>query len=617
MSAATPLVGDGVAVTVATRLGVGVGATVCGEHAATATARTNTHDRYLEVMSLVPQRRWIIPQAVGGDAPDGIPGLVARILRARGLADAEMPAFLTPRLANDGPPLLDLDRAVDRLRRALASRERIVVYGDYDVDGIAGSAILVRAFRHFGVAVSAYIPNRYEEGYGLNAAALRQLAADGAKVVVTVDCGVTAVSEAALARELGVDLIITDHHHPPAVLPAAYALVNPRRPGDASPDKELAGAGVALRLARALLGDLAYAVREDELLQLCALATVADVVPLRDANRAIVTAGLVALNKAPLTGVRALVERAGLKLGKINSSDIGFGLGPRLNAAGRINDAEDALRLLLTETREEATALADKLEERNLERQRLTNDVVRGAREAATAYPDGWVTVVAAAEWQAGIVGLAASRLVDDRGRPAVVIAIDGDEGKGSCRSISSVHIAEALDRCDDLLLKHGGHAMAAGFSIKASDIDAFRERLDGVVAEMLGGVRPVATLSVDAAIDPEALTPRLALELAMLEPCGALNPRPHLLLRDVRVYGIRQVGADSDHLRCKITVGKFTFDAMAFRRGDRAEAMTDAGRVDAVVTVGSGRTGFVELELRDFGPVGTAAKFADELVTA
>jgi single-stranded-DNA-specific exonuclease len=227
------------------------------------------------------------------------------------------------------------------------------------------------------------------------------------------------------------------------------------------------------------------------------------------------------------------------------------------------------------------------------------------------------VTVVAAPEWQAGIVGLAASRLVEDRGRPAVVIAIDGDEGKGSCRSISSVHIAEALDRCDDLLLKHGGHAMAAGFSIKASDIGAFRERLDGVVAEMLGGVRPVATLSVDAAIDPEALTPRLALELAMLEPCGALNPRPHLLLRDVRVYGIRQVGADSDHLRCKITVGKFTFDAMAFRRGDRAEAMTDAGRVDAVVTVGSGRTGFVELELRDFGPVGTAAKFADELVTA
>jgi single-stranded-DNA-specific exonuclease len=604
----------------AVAVGLALGITAWGVQEASTTAATHTHAGYLEVMSLVPQRRWIIPRSVdasGGDAPDGIPSLVAQILRTRGISDLDMPAFLTPKLANDGPPMLDLDRAAERIRRALAARERIVVYGDYDVDGIAGSAILVRAFRHFGVAVGAYIPNRYEEGYGLNGAALRQLAADGTKVVISVDCGVTAVEEAALARELGIDLVITDHHHPPPVLPDAYALVNPRRPGDTSEDKELAGAGVALRLARALLGDLAYAVKEDELLQLCALATVADVVPLRDANRAIVAAGLAALNRAPITGVRALVERAGVKLGRVGASDIGYGLGPRLNAAGRITDAEDALRILLTEEPVEAKELADTLEERNLERQRLTNDVVRGARAAASAYPDAWATVVADPTWQAGIVGLAASRLVEDHGRPACVIAIDGEDGKGSCRSIASVHIAEALARCGDLLPKHGGHAMAAGFSIKAKDIDAFRERLDGIVREMLGGVRPVPTLHVDAAIDPEALTPRLALELAMLEPCGALNPRPHLLLRDVRVYGIRQVGADSDHLRCKITVGKFTFDAMAFRRGDRAEAMTDAGRVDAVVTVGAGRTGFVELELRDFGPVGTAGRFADELVTA
>ena len=542
---------------------------------------------------------------------------MAQILRTRGLTDADMPSFLSPKLANDGPPMLDLDRAVDRIRRALAARERIVVYGDYDVDGIAGSAILVRAFRHFGVAVGAYIPNRYEEGYGLNAAALQQLAADGTKVVVSVDCGVTAVAEAAVARELGIDLIITDHHHPPAVLPDAYALVNPRRPGDTSDDKELAGAGVALRLARALLGDLAYALKEDELLQLCALATVADVVPLRAANRAIVAAGLAALNRAPIVGVRALAERAGLKLGRVGASDIGFGLGPRLNAAGRITDAEDALRLLLTEEVDEAKALADKLEERNLERQRLTTDVVRGARDAALAHPDAWATVVADPSWQAGIVGLAAARLVEDHGRPACVIALDGEDGKGSCRSIAGVHIAEALAQCGDLLPKHGGHAMAAGFSIKAKDVSAFREGLDGTIREMLGGVRPVLTLHVDATIDPKALTPRLALELAMLEPCGALNPRPHLLLRDVRVYGIRQVGADSDHLRCKISVGNFTFDAMAVWRGDRAESMTDAGRVDAVVTVGSGRTGFVELELRDFGPVGTAAKFSDDLVVA
>lgn len=528
-----------------------------------------------------------------------------------------MHPFLAPQAGDAGPPMLDLDRAVERLTRALAARERIVVYGDYDVDGIAGAAILVRAFRHFGVSVLAYIPNRYEEGYGLNAAALRQLAADGARVIVTVDCGITAVHEAAVARELGVDLIITDHHHPPAELPSAYALVNPRRPGDPSPDKDLAGAGVALRLARALIGPLGFAVREDELIQLAALATVADVVPLVGANRAIVTAGLRALNAAPLTGIKALMDRSGLKAGRIGASDIGFGLGPRLNAAGRIADAEDALRLLLTEDPEEARILADGLEEKNAERQKLTNEVVRAARERAAEQIDAWVTVVADASWPAGIVGLAASRLVEDHGRPAIVIALDGGEGKGSCRSIPGVHIAEVLDACDDLLVKHGGHAMAAGFSIAAGDIPAFQTRLDEVVHQILGGVRPVKTLRVDAEIEAASLTPRLALELAMLEPCGAANPRPHLLLRDVKVHGVRQVGADSDHLRCKITVGRFTFDAMAFRRGDRADAMTSEGRVDAVVTIGTGLRGFVELELRDFGAVGTAASMADAALVA
>ncbi len=562
-------------------------------------------------MPLLPDRRWILPKAKEAAPPDGIPSLVAQILRARGLTDAEMPAFLAPRAADAGPPMLDLGRAVERLGRALAARERIVVYGDYDVDGIAGSAILVRAFRHFGVSVAAYIPNRYEEGYGLNATALRQLAADGARVIVTVDCGITAVREAEVARELGVDLIITDHHHPPAILPRAYALVNPRRTGDPSPDKDLAGAGVALRLARALIGPLGFAVREDELMQLAALATVADVVPLRDANRAIVAAGLRALNAAPLTGIKALMHRGGFRAGSIGASNIGFGLGPRLNAAGRIADAEDALRLLLTEDPEEARTLADRLEQKNTERQQLTLAVVRGARERAADQAAAWVTVVADPGWPAGIVGLAASRLVEDHGRPAIVIALDGEEGKGSCRSIPAVHIAEVLDACDDLLVKHGGHAMAAGFSIRAADIPAFRARLDAVVRDALGGVRPVPTVRVDAEIEGAALTPRLALELALLEPCGASNPRPQLLVRDVRVHGVRQVGADSDHLRCKLTVGRFTFDAMAFRRGDRADALTSEGRVDAVVTVGTGLRGFVELELSDFGAVGTAAAMA------
>ena len=562
-------------------------------------------------------RRWILPNAPDLVAPDGIPPLVARILASRGIEISAMTDFIVAKPVENGPPMLDMDRAVERLRRALAARERIVVYGDYDVDGIAGSAVLVRAFRQLGVVVQAYIPNRYEEGYGLNEQAIRQLAADGARVIVSVDCGVTAVREAALARSLGVDLIITDHHHPPAELPDGFAVVNPRRPGDLSIDKELAGAGVALMLARRLLGELGFALRRDELMQLVALATVADVVPLRAANRSLVKAGLEALNRAPLTGVRAMVERAGLKLGNVTSANIGYVLGPRLNAAGRISDAEEALRILLTEDAEEAKVLAEHLELKNAERQELTRQVVKGARERAAERPEAWATVVADPAWPAGIVGLGASRLVEDYGRPAVVVAIDGEEGKGSCRSISAVHIAEALDECDDLLIKHGGHAMAAGFSIAREKIADFTERLDGIVRRRLGGVRPVPSLRVDAEIEPEALTARLALELASLEPCGMGNPRPHLLLRGVKVFGIRQVGADSDHLRCKITVGRFTFDAMAFRRGEHVEAMTDAGSVDAVVTVGAGLRGFVELELQDFGPVGTADRMRLEAVMA
>ncbi|MDE3101599.1 MAG: single-stranded-DNA-specific exonuclease RecJ [Chloroflexota bacterium] len=562
-------------------------------------------------MTLVAQRRWVLPVVTVGDPADGIPGLIARIMAARGIARADMQAFLDAAPSPTGPPMLDEERAVERIQAALARDERIVVYGDYDVDGVAGSAILVRAFRALGRPVAAYIPDRYEEGYGINAAALRRIVADGARLVVSVDCGITAVAEAELARELGLDLVITDHHHPPPVIPPAYAVVNPRRPGDPSVDKELAGAGVAYAIARDLLGPERSAACDAELVQLAALATVADVVPLRGGNRHLVRRGLGAANAAPLVGLRALAERAGLKAGRITSSEIGWVLGPRLNAAGRIADATDALRLLLTDDAAEAKALADRLEERNAERQRLTLDVVRGARERAAERLDAWATVVADTGWPAGIVGLAASRLVEDLGRPAAVIAIDGAEGKGSCRSIAGVHIAEALAECDDLLLKHGGHAMAAGFSIPVERIDAFRERLDASVRTRLHDVRPIPTVVVDAELDPEGLTPRLAVELALLEPCGAANPRPHLLLRDVKVHGVRPVGVDADHLRCKLTVGRFTFDAMAFRRGEHADDVALEGRVDAVVTVGIGLRGLVELELRDLGPVGTANEMA------
>lgn len=534
---------------------------------------------------------------------DGLSPLVAAILASRGVADPV--GFLAPPPLAADPLPLDLEKAVARLRRAISSSEPIVIYGDYDVDGIAGTAILVRALRAIGAPeVRTYIPNRYEEGYGLNESALRTLSSAGARVVVSVDCGVTAVREAEVAREVGIDLVITDHHHPPPRLPDAFALVNPRRPGDPYPDKDASGAGVAFLLARELLGERFDRVASVAL-QLAAAATVADVVPLRGANRWLVREGLAELNRAPLVGLRALARRAGLRVGGIEAHHIGFVIGPRLNAAGRLADAEDALRLLLTDDEAEAKVLADDLELRNEERQRITRAVVAAARERAATLGDAPMLVAHDATWPAGIVGLAASRLVEEFGRPAAVIAVDGVEGKGSCRSISEVHIAEVLAKCDDLLLRHGGHAMAAGFSVRVADIAALAERLGVAVLEAVGGKLPEPALRVDLEVSAEELiAPETVRALRALEPTGAANPRPLFLLRGATIADVRRMG--EDHLRCKVRAGRWTVDAVAFRRGEDVERAQGEGRLDVVVALGSGifggeRGGVLQLELRDF----------------
>ncbi len=556
---------------------------------------------------IAPQRRWIVPPpVVVAPSLDGVAPVVAAVLARRGIADPG--AFLSPPPLPDGPFPLDLARAVERLRGAVHEGERIAVYGDYDVDGIAGSAILVRTLRALHAAhVATYIPNRYEEGYGLNENALRALAAQGTRVVVSIDCGITAVREAEVAREAGIDLLITDHHHPPPELPAPYALVNPRRSGDPYPDKDLAGAGVAFLLARTLAGER-FAEVFSACLQLAAVATVADVVPLRRANRWIVQAGLAELNRSPLAGFRAIAKRAGLRIGAIEASHIGFVIGPRLNAAGRLADAEDALRILLSDDADEAARLADSLETRNEERQRLTREVVAGARARAAASADAAMLVVHDPGWPAGIVGLAASRLVEEFGRPAAVIAVDGVEGKGSCRSIPEVHIAEVLARCAPLLTRHGGHAMAAGFTVPIDRIEALAARLAEVVLEAVGGKLPEPTLRIDLEVTPEELIhPTTIRSLRALEPTGAANPRPLFLLRGAAIRDARRMG--EEHLRCKVRAGRWTVDAVAFGRGEVVEAAQGEERLDLVFTLGGGmfggdRGGVLQLELRDFASV-------------
>ena len=532
--------------------------------------------------------------------------VVAAVLAGRGIHDPAR--FLDPAPLALTPAPLDLARAVDRLRAAIGAREPIVVYGDYDVDGIAGTAILVRTLHSLGAHdVRTYIPNRYEEGYGLNDAAIRSLAAEGARVIVSVDCGVTAVREARVARELGVDLIVTDHHHPPRTLPEPYALVNPRRKGDPYPDKELAGAGVAFLLATTLARERFDAVRDD-CLQLAAVATVADVVPLRGANRWLVREGLALLNRAPLAGFRAIAKRSGLRLGGIEAYHIGFVIGPRLNAAGRLADAIEALRIVLTDDEAEAKELADALEIRNEERQRLTREVVSAARERALALSDAAVLVMSDAAWPAGIVGLAASRLVEEFGRPAAVISIDGLEGKGSCRSIPEVHIAEALAACSAVLTRHGGHAMAAGFSVAADRIEELTTLLDRAVLTAAGGQMPEPTLRIDLEVDSEELIhPTTIQALKALEPTGAGNPRPLFLIRGVAIRDVRRMG--EDHLRCKVRAGRWTVDAVAYGKGQAVEAAQSEERLDLVFTLGSGmfggeRGGILQLELRDFQSV-------------
>ena len=551
-----------------------------------------------------PQRRWILPRPLQLQTSlAGVAPVLAAVLTARGVTDIE--PFLDPGPPQTAPAPLDLARAVERLQAAVAGGEPIVVYGDYDVDGVAGTAILVRTLRSLGARdVRTYIPNRYEEGYGLNEAAIRTLAADGARVIVSVDCGVTAVRESSLARELGVDLIVTDHHHPPRALPQPYALVNPRRKGDPYPDKDLAGAGVAFLLAQALAAGRFEPVRA-ACLQLAAVATVADVVPLRGANRWLVREGLALLNRSPLAGFRAIARRSGLRLGGIEAYHIGFVIGPRLNAAGRLADAIDALRIVLTEDDGEARALADALEGRNEERQRLTREVVAAARERALLLPEASILVAHDASWPAGIVGLAASRLVEEFGRPAAVISIDGDEGKGSCRSIPEVHIAEVLAACAPLLMRHGGHAMAAGFSVAVDRIDALTKQLDEVVLAAAGGTMPEPTLRIDLEVDSDELIhPRTIQALKALEPTGAGNPRPLFLIRDVAIRDVRRMG--EDHLRAKVRAGRWTVDAVAYGRGDDVEAAQSEERLDVVFTLGAGmfggeRGGILQLELRDF----------------
>ncbi len=518
-------------------------------------------------------RRWE-PRGPGSDAAPGSSPLLDRVLAARGLSPACVDAYLTPSLrAMHDPGLIpDLDRAAERILAAVRRAEPMVIYGDYDVDGVTASAILVHTLRAIDPAapVRTYIPHRLDEGYGINSEAVAQLAAEGARVIVSVDCGITAAEPARVAERLGVDLIITDHHNPPASmadLPRAYAVVHPRRPDSAYPFGELCGAGVAYKLAWRLCtlhagsDRVTPACRDTliEMLGLAALGSIADVVPLVDENRVIVRHGLNQLARTRLPGLAALIHASRLDSDKVDCDAVGFRLAPRLNAVGRLGHAREALELLTDATGERAAALAASLSGVNDERRAVERAILEQAEAMADAAgmtgPDRRAIVLAHPDWHPGVVGIVCSRLVEKHARPAVLMHHDPQTGlcKGSGRSVDGFNLHAALESCASLLDRYGGHDMAAGLALPQANLGAFVAALTAYANARIGPDDLVHRLRYDAIASVEELTAHTVDQLERLAPFGRDNPRVRLRVRG-RINGSPDMlGASGSHVALRL----------------------------------------------------------------
>ena len=506
--------------------------------------------------------------------------LVAQILYNRGIVELDdVHAFLAGSYEPDNPfRMKGVNRAVALVRQMVKQGETIVIYGDYDVDGVTAAAILAQVIRAMGGEVITYIPNREDEGYGLNPDAITELAGQGARLMITVDCGIRSLEEVALARRLGMHVILTDHHHIGAALPHADAVINPRRADCPYPFKDLAGVGVAYKLAQALvrtnlkvpLSTTRDEIQEEDLLDLVALGTVADMVPLLEENHALVIEGLKGLNTGHRPGLAALMDVSNITPGQVTTETIGYVLAPPLNAAGRISEATIALALLMAADMTEALPLAQQLNQLNQDRRALTVEAQTQARDLVVAQRRIPPLLFAATpDFTPGVVGLAASRLVDEFYRPAAVVAIEGEVGKGSARSIPEFHITEALDTLSDLLVRYGGHAAAAGFTVTTDRLPEFKRRLVEIAAEQLQDVPLSPLLHVDAVVPLDMLSWDLYHELARLEPFGFGNPAPVLVSRNAKIVRARAVGDDGRHLKFCVRDRKgHIWDAIAFRQG-------------------------------------------------
>lgn len=569
--------------------------------------------------------RWLLPDP-DHRAAEGA-SMVERVLAARGLAGNAAAAFLDPRLSQLHDPALlpDIEPAAHRILEALDSRQPVAIYGDYDVDGVTAAAILWRTFKHLrpDAPVLTYIPHRVEEGYGVNADALTELAQRGAGVVVTVDCGITAIEPARLARSLGLDLIVTDHHLPPADasgLPTALACVHPRRPGSLYPFGELSGAGVAYKLAWRLatlahgsprLGPDARALLV-ELLALAALGAVADVVPLVGENRVIVRHGLARLTRTPFVGLRALAQAARLQGQSVSAWDAGFRLAPRLNASGRMAHAAEALELLITNNPDRAEAIARDMEARNQDRRSTERAITARAIDLAAQHAmtsDRSAIVLAHPDWHPGVVGIACSRLVDRFYRPTLLLCQSDGHCHGSGRSIDGFDLHAALDACSRHLVSFGGHQMAAGLRLASDRLADFSADFLAYADRALPPERLVKPLRIDAAATIPELTTDAVGRLMSLEPFGRGNPAPTIALPGLRLIGPpRPLGPRGDHLALLLgQPGGLALRTVAWGWGPRIEHLRQGMALDAAVrpriSTYSGRSR-VEPELIDARPI-------------
>ncbi|WP_315274625.1 single-stranded-DNA-specific exonuclease RecJ [Selenomonas sputigena] len=552
----------------------------------------------------------------------GTTPFTAALLLHRGItSDEEARAFLHPEKQPFHDPFLmrDMEKAVSRIEQAIEAQERIVVYGDYDVDGITATSLLCRNLRQLGAAADYFIPHRQKDGYGLHKETLDEIIAGGARLIVTVDCGISAVEEAAAAKDK-VDLIITDHHLPGKELPKAFAVIDPHRADCAYPDKNIAGVGVAFKLCQALWQKMRGKAFTGDL-DIVALGTVADVVPLLGENRKIVQQGLRVLKKSKRPGIQALLAVTELQEKEITAGHIGFVLAPRLNAAGRLASALRGVELLLTEDGEEAQAIAEELDAANRERQAVEQEILQAAEKQIEEIDvkRAHVLVLHGEGWHPGVIGIVASRIVERYYRPTVIIAEEDGIGKGSCRSIRGFHMFEALSACGEHLLGFGGHAQAAGLSLRSADVASFREAMEAYAAKVLTEEDFVPILDIELELAPEKITEQLMTEIKLLEPYGMGNPKPLFSTHGVRGSYARQIGKEGQHLKFELDGLDASIDVLAWGKGEEAP-LVNRERIDIAYFpeyhVWREKRS-LQLMLEDFRPARAEAKHPDRDVLA